>query len=210
MIITGYIGLLVIPNWAEYAGDANWISTTLFYVSSLTGGKYFAVFYTSGFLLAMFVFNIVGTAAGARLLFGMGRDGVLPQKIFGVVNKKWKTPHWNILIIVSFELILGTMCNIEKITGLVNYGALLGFILLNATVIIFFILKKNYGKSTNKNPIIIFIKYFLFPLLGIIVLGCVFLNMNTLTLMFGTTWLIIGIIYGLFISKGYKKTPPNF
>ena len=209
MLLTGYIAMLVIPDWPRYAGDANWVSTTLFYVSKLTGGKYFAMFYTSGFILAMFVFNIVATAAGARLLFGMGRDGVLPHKIFGAINKKWKTPHWNIIIIICLELILGTILNIDEIATLVNYGALLGFILLNVTVVIYFIVKKNYRENKKNNPVTIFIKYFLLPVLGIIVLGWVFLNMNTTTLIFGTIWLLIGVIYGLFISKGYRKLPPN-
>jgi putrescine importer len=209
MLLTGYIGTLVIPNWKSFANNPNWVSTTLFHVSQITGGKIFALFYTSGFLLAMVVFNVVATAAGARLLFGMGRDGALPAKIFGAVNRKWKTPHWNIIIIVCLEFLLGSLFQLDKIAELVNYGALLGFILLNVTVIVLFIFKKQAIKENNNKSFIIFIKYIFFPALGICVLGWVFLNMHINTLIFGTIWLVIGVVYGLYISNGYRKLPPN-
>ncbi len=102
MFLTGYLGVLAIPNWRDLMStDPNWVNTTLFYVSKITGGEWFSSFYTAGFVLAMAVFNVVAVAAGSRLLYGMGRDNVLPNKIFGAVNKRWKTPHWNIIIITK-------------------------------------------------------------------------------------------------------------
>ena len=70
MFITGYLGMLLIPNWREFAGNENWVATTLFQVAKRANDTWFPVFYTAGFLIAMGVFNVVATAAGARLLYG--------------------------------------------------------------------------------------------------------------------------------------------
>jgi putrescine importer len=81
MFLSGYIGMLVIPDWGKYIGDINWVNTTLFQVSKMTGGDFFSVFFTAGYLTELGVFNLVATAAGARLLYGMGRDTMLPKSI---------------------------------------------------------------------------------------------------------------------------------
>jgi putrescine importer len=186
MFLTGYVGMLVIPHWQQFQHDSTWLSTTLFYVAKITGGRWFEIFYTSGFLLAMLVFNVVATAAGARILFGMGRDHVLPNKIFGAINKRWKTPHWNIIFIVIAQFTLGTIFTVDSITELVNYGALLGFILLNVAVVWLFYVKKEAGASLWKHLIA--------PFCGISILAWVFLSMQHITLIIGSIWLCVGII----------------
>ena len=65
----------------------------------------------------------MATAAGARLLYGMGRDNLIPKGIFAAVNKRFKTPHFNIMLIVAIEFILGNTVDLGTISNLVNYGA---------------------------------------------------------------------------------------
>jgi len=193
MFITGYLATLVIPNWQQFSHDKDWLGSTLFYVAEMTGGKWFTWFYTAEFLLAMAVFNMVATAAGSRLLFGMGRDGVLSKKIFSAINKQWNTPHWNIILIVLIECTIGVLATIDQISELVNYGALLGFILLNFTVIWFYYVRqKNKSKNIFKN--------FIFPVLGLFSMLWMFVNMQRMSLLFGSAWLLCGIIYGAYQS----------
>lgn len=205
MFLTGYLGMLTIPNWQQFAGDQNWLGTTLFYVAKISGGNWFALFYTAGFIIAMAVFNIVATAAGARLLFGMGRDEVLPKKIFGAIHARWKTPYWNIILITCLEYIIGIAFTVDTITELVNYGALFGFILLNFSVIWLHFIK---DKKANNAGITRLVNHLFSPIFGMIILIWVFINMKPITLLVGTAWLIIGIVIGCWQSKGYRKLPP--
>lgn len=206
LFITGYIGMLAIPNWQHLSMNPSWAGSALFYVAKLTGGKWFSVFYTLGFLLAMAVFNIVSITAGSRLLFGMGRDGVLPKKIFAAINKKWKTPHWNIILIVALEILMGSIFKVDDIAELIDFGALLGFILLNISVVWLYFVKRRGAKYS----FLYFLKYLFSPVAGILVLGWVFINMQTITIIVGSIWLLIGICVGLFQSKGYQYLPPGF
>jgi len=199
MLITGYLGMLVIPNWQQFVNDPSWLSTTLFYVSKLTGGEGFGIFYALGYVFSMAVFNIVATAAGARLLFGMGRDRVLPKAIFSAINERWGTPHWNIALILLLEFGIGMLSTVDAIAELVNYGALLGFILLNLSLIWLVYVKGT--AITTHHPIRKFFLCFVSPFIGVLVMFWVFLSMQHITLIIGSIWLIIGICYTVFGHK---------
>ncbi len=216
MFLTGYFGMLVIPDWREHINNINWASTALMQVSKIAGGPGFAGFYTAGYLLAMGVFNVVATAAGARLLYGMGRDNLIPKKIFAAINKRWQTPHWNIVLIVVMEYILGMAMNVNNISNLINYGALLGFAMLNLAVIWLYYVKRKgvgpvkLGEPHNWRPQAKdWFRYFLAPALGFVVIMWVFSSLDHLSLEVGTTWLVIGVIYTAIKTRGFKEKPPE-
>lgn len=216
MFVCGYVGMLVIPDWASHIHNTNWVNTTLFQVTKITGGEGFTIFFTAGYLAEMAVFNLVATAAGARLLYGMGRDTLLPKAIFAKINKRWKTPHWNIILIVSVEFILGISANMATLSNLVNYGALFGFAMLNLSVIILYYFKKK-GESPDKLGGIKnwkptgwqHVRYFALPLLGFAVIIYVWLSMDHLAQIIGTGWLILGVLFLAVKTKGFRKLPPN-
>lgn len=207
MVITGYLGVLAIPNWHQMIESQTWQATALFYVSSITGGSKFASFYSIGFILSMAVFNMVATAATARLLFGMGRDNVINKKVFGAVNQKWKTPHWNILLIMVISFSVGSFSGIDQIANLVNYGALLGFGLLNLSVLWFYFF--NRKKVNDSKKISGYIRYIIMPFLGFLIVMWVFYGLNKDTHLLGTAWLVLGIVYLIWQRKksfGYNST----
>lgn len=216
MFACGYFGMLVIPDWQSKINDEGWLNTVLFQVSRLTGGEGFGIFFTAGYLTELAVFNLVATAAGSRLLYGMGRDNLLPKSVFAKVNKKWKTPHWNIIIIVSIEFILGISANMTTLSNLVNYGALFGFATLNLSVIWLYYVKKKgeaslkQGSIPNWKPIgISHFRYLILPIIAFIVLILVWVSMDRLAQIIGTAWMIIGIIYLSIKTKGFRRLPPT-
>ncbi len=216
MFLSGYIGMLVIPDWQNHITDDTWVNTTLFQVSKMTGGDWFSVFYTAGYLTSLGVFNLVATAAGARLLYGMGRDNLIPKSIFAKINKRWKTPHWNILLIVSFEFILGLWSELDKLSSLINYGALTGFGMLNLSVIWLYYVKKKgrsplkLGDQPNWMPSGIgHVRYTLLPFIGFLIILALFISMDRLALTVGTIWLIVGILFLAAKTRGFKELPPT-
>lgn len=216
MFLTGYLGMLLIPDWKHFAGDTNWVNTTLFQVAKRANDTWFPIFYTAGFLIAMGVFNVVATAAGARLLYGMGRDGMIPRAIFGKINKRFQTPHWNIILIVVIEYILGVSMSLASITNLINYGALGGFLALNVGVIwLYYVKRTGVGPYRMGNPEnfratdVHVLRFLVAPALGVAVIAWVWSSMDKRTLIVGTTWLVIGIIYEVILTKGWRELPPQ-
>ena len=43
-------------------------------------------------------------ASVARILYAMGRDGILPRRVFGHVSVRFATPTWAILIVSVISL----------------------------------------------------------------------------------------------------------
>lgn len=193
MVLTGYFALLAAPDWQTQINNPNWQASALFYITKAAGGQTFATLYSLGFIISMAVFNIVATAATARLLFGMGRDGVLTPKIFAKINFSYKTPHWNVLLIMVLSFIVGSLSNIAEIASLVNYGALFGFACLNLAVLSLYF--KHSFPLLYTNPLKRFYYYILSPFLGFIIVAIVFASLSRQTHICGTAWLEVGILY---------------
>lgn len=211
MFACGYVAMLAIPDWRQHIGDEAWLNTTLFQVSRATGGEAFSVFFTVGYLTALGVFNVVATAAGARLLFGMGRDELLPRAVFARVNRRWRTPHWSILLICAIEFALGNFANMETLSNLVNYGAMFAFAALNISVVWLYYVRGG-GELADGSRVrpqgAQHLRYLLLPAVGLAIILYVWAHMDTLAQILGTVWLAAGIAYLLAKTRVFQRLPP--
>ena len=168
----------------SHFNDSSWINNAMYYIVRASSGDFFSALFTAGVITSMAVFNIVSTAAGARLLYGMGRDRVIPRGFFAKVNKGFKTPHYNILLIMTIELVVGQLSSLDTIANIINFGAICAFSILNFGV--FYQLIRQYKTSegsTLKKVVAITI-----PLLGVISMLVLIILMQRLTLIIGFTW----------------------
>jgi len=216
MVLTGYLAMLLIPDWKVLSNDPNWVATTLFEVGKRANNTWFPIFYMAGIFISFSVFVVVATSAGARLLYGMGRDGLLPRKVFGAINKRFQTPHFNILTIIVLELIICTWSNVETISSLVDFGALGAFLALNVSVIWLYYVRGQgiSGYRSGNTPLhrptgVGFLRYFVCPLIGACVVGWVLMSMDRKTLIIGSSWAAIGIIYECILTRGWRRLPPK-
>jgi putrescine importer len=95
-----------------------------------------------GFLL---LFTVVLVAYGAsvmcaqagssRLLFAMGRDGMLPTRMFSYLHPRLRTPIFGIVLTGSMMLI-GEWIDVETAASCVNFGAFSAFLSVNLCVLI--------------------------------------------------------------------------
>jgi hypothetical protein len=106
--------------------------------------------------------------------------------------------------------------NVNNISNLINYGALLGFAMLNLAVIWLYYVKRKgvgpvkLGEPKNWRPESKdWLRYFLAPALGFVVIMWVFSSLDHLSLEVGTTWLVIGVIYTAIKTRGFKEKPPE-
>lgn len=102
-------------------------------------------------------------------------------------------------------MLLGSFANQDQLAELINYGAISGFILLNTCVICMGYKKvKNKMEPTQQKskPFIFYLKFYVFPALGLGVMLTIFLHMKLITLFFGTVWAIVGILGYFMFNKG--------
>ena len=72
-----------------------------------------------------------GQMAGARLLYGMGRDNVLPPAFFARIDAVRQVPALNVLLIGAIALAGAMTLTYELGAELLNFGAFIGFLGVN-------------------------------------------------------------------------------
>jgi len=162
----------------------------------------FATIFLIGMIIAQFASGISAQASGARLMFAMGRDGVLPKKIFGVLSKRFNTPVTNI-IITGVIALLALKLTVATSTSFINFGAFSAFTFVNISVIAQYFIK---GKRRSFKDTIL---YLILPLIGAICCFFLLTNLDRPALTLGISWATIGFIYLIFLTKGFKVSPPE-
>lgn len=78
----------------------------------------------------------------------MGRDNVFPERIFGYVHPKWRTPALNV-IMVGIVALSALFFDLVTATALINFGALVAFTFVNLSVFNHFWRRKGYNKTSE-------------------------------------------------------------
>ena len=151
-----------------------------------------------------FVCALAGMGAVSRILYGMGRDNILPKKVFGKLSPKFQTPVNNIIIttIIAMTAIFYAD-NVMGAASLVSVGAVCGFFMVNLSVICHYIIR---GKERGGAAVV---KHIIVPAIGMASLVVVFYFIETPAKILGGIWLLIGIIYLAIKTKGFRELPPE-
>lgn len=142
-----------------------------------------------------------GQTAVSRILYAMGRDGILPSA-FAKLHKKYRTPIFAIVLVGLASLILSLTLSQDTVSNLVSFGALFGFILLNLSVIWKFYVKGDHGSISS------FIKYLVSPFIGFTVSTWIFLSLSIESKIVGIVWILVG--FAILVAKTHffsEKTP---
>lgn len=199
-VVQTYVAALILPDWENTD-----LATGFFDAAEAAGGVVFRKVLLVVNIIAIGVANIMAAqTATARMLYGMGRDGVIPR-IFGKVHPKYQTPYVSAIIVGGVSLVIPLILNMSQLVRLVNFGALASFVLLNFAVFLYFFVREKHRNSAGD-----VIKYLVCPWIGILVLLYVFTGFDKMTYIVGIVWLIIGLIIGAVKSKGYKEVPEAF
>jgi putrescine importer len=196
-ILQIYLAQLV---WPDYNSFPN-LETAFFDVSARVGGSILFNSMAAILLIASVGSGLAGQLGAARLLFAMGRDGVFPKKIFGYLDPKSSTPVYNILIMGVLTLIGSVLLSYQGAAELLNFGAFLAFMGVNlATFRQFYLIRKGDQKRN-------FLTGALLPLLGLLVCFFIWLSLPNPSKILGGIWFLIGFIYLIIFTRGFKKPP---
>ncbi|RNB88470.1 APC family permease [Brevibacillus nitrificans] len=197
-IAVSYLAQLVYPDYASFANP----DSAAFEIIQYIGGEALASFFIVMIATGTFGSAMVSHASVGRLLYSMGRDGVLPKKWFGYIHPTFKTPARNLLF-VSLISLSALFLSLGTAASLINFGAFLAFSCVNISVIMHFYIrrKERSGVGAFRN--------LLFPIIGTAMDLYLLLNLDSYSLVLGISWLIIGFVYLLVLTKGFKQQPPQ-
>ena len=200
--VEAYLGARVWPDWHSFPN----FETAFMDICSRVGGK--VLFHGMGAILIVAAFGsgLTGTLGAARLLFGMGRDNVLPKKFFGQLKPGTSTPANNILLIGGMAfvgaIVLYHIGNAyEHAAELLNFGAFLAFMGVNFACFWQFSVRVRAGYRRR------LLADALLPLIGFVVCSYFWWNLNALAKTVGGIWFAVGILYVGYKTNWFRSAP---
>jgi amino acid transporter len=127
----------------------------------------------------------------------MGRDRQMPRA-FARVHPRYRTPYVGMLVTSAISLGVGLiMANrLDDLASIVNFGALSGFLLLHASVVVRFAVKRRSRQI---------VAHWIVPICGFLVVLAVFSGMSGLAAKVGLTWLAVGLVYGVVLKAKQRE-----
>lgn len=206
-LIAGYFTQLRFPDWQEFApgGDMQFVEdSTLPLIGQFVGGPVLQAVLTAAGFAATLASGLASHASVSRMLLVMGRNNVLPKRVFGYINPKTHTPTFNIVLTGAVSL-LAMAFTLEIISAFINYGALIAFTAVNVSVIAWFAIKQKRYKTPKD-----FFSYVVMPGIGMILTGVLWANLHLDALIGGVAWTVLGLIYLVFLTKGFRRKVSAF
>ena len=198
-----FITLSFLMQWVHPGGQFADESSAGYSMSVLVGGRGYAQIANIISLIGGFASGMAIQASTSRLLYVMGRDGVLPRRFFGRLHRTWGTPVLNLLLIGAAAL-LALNLSLDTATSFINFGAFLGFTLVNLSVIAYAVRQWRAGA---RRPIL---GYLIVPAAGAAIDVYLITQLGATALRLGVGWLVIGIVYLAVLTKGFRGPTPEF
>jgi putrescine importer len=192
-----YLAQLAWPDFHTYKD----VATAFMDVTRLVGGNWLFDSMAILLILANVGAGLTSQVGAARLLFGMGRDGVLPRRVFAYLHPKRNSPTINIWIIGIIAYVGSLLMNFELTGEILNFGAFLGFMGVNiAAFWQFYII----GQPQHKRH---FFTDVLLPGLGFLFCLAIWLGLAMPAKIAGGIWFAGGLLYLGITTRGFRVFP---
>ena len=200
-IISTYFMQIYFPNDPKtYFED---VAATQPDILLLVGGSLFQSYVLAFAIVTVMASGISAHAGVSRLMYVMGRDGVINKKIFGHISPKTFTPSYNILIVGLVALSAGFM-SLDVVISMISFGALIAFTFVNLSVISRYALRDGHTKNLKD-----IVNYVIIPLFGFLSVFAMWLEIEDTALKYGLWWAMFGILYLGYKTKGFKYNAPQ-
>lgn len=201
-----YLAQVSCPDWASFTNGITdevarnkALDTAIMSVASRVGGPFLDASLSLILLVGSIGSGITGQLGAARLLYGMGRDNIIPKKIFGHLGQKSAVPVYNVLFISVLALIGTLVLNYEECARLINFGAFFAFMGVNIASM------REYYFKGNVKTVKGFSRDFVPPAIGFVISLVIWLNLPMKTFIIGGGWMLTGIVYLIIRTKGFRR-----
>ena len=192
-----YLGQRV---WPDYETFPN-IETAFMDVTQRVGGVLLFQAVGAIVVVACLGAGLSGQAGAARLLYGMGRDNMLPRRFFGRLDAKHGIPVFNVLLIGLLTFVAALLLPYERAVALLSFGAFLSFMGVNLAAIREFVFRPApQGRRNLARDLIA-------PALGFFFCLGIWWNLPTLARVSGGVWFAFGIVYLAVKTRGFRVKP---
>lgn len=191
VIVTGFYVLVTVAalgtqSWTEFANQEEAGLATI--LDNVTGSTWAGTAIAVGAVISIFSVTLVVMYGQTRILFAMGRDGLLPSK-FAQVNPRTMTPVFNTILVAVIVSILAAFIPLDALANMVSIGTLTAFIVVSVGVIILRVREPDLPRGF-KVPL-----YPVTPILSIIACGIILYSLPLSTWIPFSIWVAVALLY---------------
>jgi putrescine importer len=198
-IVQAYLGQLVYPDWQSLVGHED---TAAAEVMKFVGQDFLNSFFTAVYVSSAFACAMASQASVARILYAMGRDSTLPKSFFGSLHPRFRTPLAANLVVGVVGL-TALVISLTTVSSMISFGALAAFSFVNLAVI------KTYWFDRGEREGGALIRYVVLPFLGFAFTIYLWTQLSGLTFEIGLSWVGVGFLYLLYLTRGFRRSPPE-
>lgn len=169
-------------------------------IAKYIGGAAFQAVFIGGYMVAVLGCGITQQMSAARLLYAMGRDGALPKRFFGRLNRAG-VPAGNVLLIAALAC-SAVFLDLSRAASLINFGAFVAFIFVNLSVIFTYV---RFVKERGWRAALGFV---VLPTLGVAINIALWFSLEPSAMVVGGVWVALGLGYLLWRTRFFRVAPP--
>jgi basic amino acid/polyamine antiporter, APA family len=174
--------------WQEFAGQEEAGLATI--LDNVTGSHWASTVLAAGAVISIFSVTLVVMYGQTRILFAMGRDGLLPPR-FAKVNPKTMTPVFNTVVVAVIVSILAGFVPLDALADVVSIGTLTAFIVVSLGVIILRRREPDLPRGFRVPG------YPVTPVLSILACGYILFSLHWTTWIAFSLWVAVALIFYL-------------
>ncbi|MDY0833013.1 APC family permease [Pseudomonas sp. SED1] len=197
-----FVGVSYFVQIAHPSFEFTDVDSAAYEIARNIGGDLFVSIFLIGLIVGQFASGLSAQASGSRLLFAMGRDGVLPKSFFGTLHARFGTPV-NSILLCAVVALLALKLDVTTSTSFINFGAFLAFSLVNLSVIF------HYWIGAKQRGLRELVLFLVFPIIGLVADLWLMVSLDHLAIYLGLSWLAIGLVYLGFLTRGFSQQPPE-
>lgn len=162
--------------------------------NNAVGGTWAGDVIAIGAIISIFSVVLVTLYGQTRILFAMGRDGMLP-KIFTRVSPRSQTPVANTIIVSVLIAIPASFVSLGQLAEATSIGTLGAFAIVNIGVIILRRTRPDLPRGF-RTPL-----FPLLPIFGIVLIVIIVAGLDPVTWLVFAAWMLVGLV----IYFGYSR-----
>ena len=164
------------------------------------GGALFQALFIGGYMVAVLGCGITQQMSAARLLYAMGRDDVLPRRLFARLNDRG-VPSAN-LVIIGLLAATAVFLDLFQAASLVNFGAFVAFTFVNLSVIATWL---RFPSDRARRSVL---GWVVVPAAGAAINVMLWFSLEPSAMLVGAIWTALGFVYLLWRTRLFRAAPP--
>lgn len=168
----------------------------------------------TGLFIATYVIGAMGSALAsqasvARILYAMGRDGLIMKRVFGRLSPRFLTPVGAILTVSIISLSV-VIANVDFVASVVSFGALAAFSVVNLAVLRLWVSDRRGGSADDGGMRGLQLVRLAVSSIGFLLTLWLWTSLSGSALVVGCAWVVVGIIYMVYMTVAKKVSLPSF